>query len=236
MVAVVSAGGEFMSGSEIVCLAASVVTIALAVVAIWLSVHFFHMSSAMSESTKEAAKEIGSGVDRLEKLFDRLYSDTFSMMKDTVSDMRKHIWPEEVGGGEKVGEEVEGRADEKMAALRREVDKEVGEVLRRQKVTNAKVDDIRTEMHAVVERAIAGSRRAEAEAREETLRDRIVRELGSGGPVKAGPLVHRMMRELGLEFRVVVGEVEKMGGEKVVEWEGKTLQPDSVLRLGGGSL
>ncbi|OXS28060.1 MAG: hypothetical protein BCS36_01660 [Desulfovibrio sp. MES5] len=38
------------------------------------------------------SKNIESSVGKLESLFDRLYADTFSMMKDTVSDMRKQLW------------------------------------------------------------------------------------------------------------------------------------------------
>lgn len=71
---------------------ASIASLILSLGAIWLSVVFFRMSDSASKATTEAAKGIAASVERLEKLFDKLYSDTFSMMKDTVSDMRKHIW------------------------------------------------------------------------------------------------------------------------------------------------
>jgi hypothetical protein len=31
-------------------------------------------------------------VEKLEKLFDRLYTDTFSIVRETVADMREHVW------------------------------------------------------------------------------------------------------------------------------------------------
>lgn len=73
-----------MSSVETTSLLASLASLVLAVVAIWLSIVFFKLSSRASEATTEAAKGIASSVERLEKLFDKLYSDTCSMMRDTV--------------------------------------------------------------------------------------------------------------------------------------------------------
>lgn len=88
--------GEFqMDGKsvfDVIAFIASIASLILAITAIWLSVVFFRMSDAASKATSEAAKDIAASVDRLENLFDKLYSDTFSMMRDTVTDMRKHIW------------------------------------------------------------------------------------------------------------------------------------------------
>lgn len=69
---------------DIISFIASIASLILAVGAIWLSVVFFRMSDAASKATTEAAKDIAASVERLEKLFDKLYSDTFSMMRDTV--------------------------------------------------------------------------------------------------------------------------------------------------------
>lgn len=81
-----------MNGFELVGFIASIASLILAIGAIWLSIVFFKMSNEASKATTEAAKGIDASVKRLENLFDKLYSDTFTMMKDTVSDMRKHIW------------------------------------------------------------------------------------------------------------------------------------------------
>lgn len=71
---------------------ATIASLVLAVGAIWLSFVFYKMSNEASKETTKAAKDIQASVERLEKIFDKLYSDTFSMMKDTVTDMRQHIW------------------------------------------------------------------------------------------------------------------------------------------------
>lgn len=222
-----------MSDSEIVCLVASAVTIALAGVAIWLSVHFFHMTSTIAESTKGASEKIGASVERLEKLFDRLYSDTFSMMRETVSDMRKHMWPETVKEGDAVLEETEKRAADKIAALKKELDGEIGELLERQKVTNAKVKVVRDSLHSLVDRAITESRKVEVEAREETVRESVISVLREGprAGVRAEVIVEGVARALGLGPRKVIDELERMEREKIVSWETERLGPASLVRL-----
>jgi hypothetical protein len=82
---------------EVAALIASIVSIIISGFAIWLSITFYRMSVGESAKTTEAANEIASGVKRLDDLFDRLYADTFGMMKDTLTDMRKHIWPDSKG-------------------------------------------------------------------------------------------------------------------------------------------
>jgi hypothetical protein len=81
-----------MDSITIAAFITSAVSAFIGIFAIWLSVTFFKMSSKLSESTKEAASHIGASVVRLEKIFDRLYNDIFSITKDTVSDMRKQLW------------------------------------------------------------------------------------------------------------------------------------------------
>jgi hypothetical protein len=77
---------------DLISLIASIVSLVLAVGAIWLSIYFYNLSNQASNEIKTAAKDISSSVEKLEKLFDKLYADTFSMVKDTVSDMRKYIY------------------------------------------------------------------------------------------------------------------------------------------------
>jgi hypothetical protein len=96
---------------DTISLVASIASLVLAVLAIWLSIVFYKMSIAAASTTTEAAKGISASVERLEKLFDKLYADTFSIMRDTVSDMRKHIWPTDETSvqPDKAVEEVEKR-------------------------------------------------------------------------------------------------------------------------------
>lgn len=73
-------------------LIASIASLVLAVIAIWLAIVFYKLSRDQAEQSGRNANEIAQSVSRLEKVFDGLYSDTFAIMKDTVTDMRRHIW------------------------------------------------------------------------------------------------------------------------------------------------
>ena len=98
---------------EVISLTASIASLVLAIVAIWLSLVFFKLSGATSEKANEASRSVMSSVEKLEKIFDKLYSDTFSIMKDTVSDMRKHYWKEEPD--DDIDVELKEKTNEKIA-------------------------------------------------------------------------------------------------------------------------
>src|SRR5690348_16395858 len=81
-----------VSGFDLINLFSAAASIILALVALGLAVFFFVQSKNEADRSAKSAEEISSSVGRLEKLFDSLYSDTFSMMRDSVTDMRRHVW------------------------------------------------------------------------------------------------------------------------------------------------
>jgi len=81
-----------MDATDIIGLISGAVSTVLAVVALWLSVVFFRMSSAEAQRSQRSAEEVSGSVQRLEVIFNAMYTDTFSMMKETVTDMRAHVW------------------------------------------------------------------------------------------------------------------------------------------------
>lgn len=161
---------------EIVSIVASIVSVAIAGFAIWLSVTFFRMSTKTSAHIDEAARAIASGVDKLEKLFDRLYADTFSMMRDTVSDMRKHIWPE-TGPTEDVSEIAEEKANGKIKEFRKEIKSELSTMLTKLGRTDTKLSGVEDNIERLIDRVIKQSRRVEKDALTETLRDQMLEKL-----------------------------------------------------------
>lgn len=158
---------------QVISLLATLASLVLAVVAIWLSIVFFKMSSELAESTKEASKGIGSSVERLEKLFDKLYADTFSMMRDTVSDMRRHIWPEDATSIEELTAEADQKTEEKLADFRKQMEGRLGSVLSRQVAQDDRVQSLLE----LMDQAIESTREVASEAREETIREHVVRLL-----------------------------------------------------------
>ena len=225
-----------MNAVEIAACIASIIAIGIGILAIWLSIVFYRMTTELSGSTKEAAKDISASVNRLETLFNTLYADTFSMMKETVTDMRKHIWPENVEVGEKISDEVEKRADEKVKGLKEVFDKEVTGLLEMQSRTDAKVENIKGDLEKIFDRVIDQSRRVEIEARQETLREIILRELRflhkHNESVEAGMLVTRMEQRYPETAGVkVVDEISNMREDGSLSWDGKGLGPKTVLKF-----
>lgn len=190
------------------------------------------MSIVSSERTNDAARGIAANVDRLEKLFDRLYADTFGMMKDTVSDMRRHIWPDQERVKESVIE-AERLADLKISELRRELVDEVKTVIQRQAGTDKRtLQSLTQQFSSIVERAIDRSRNVDVEVREETVREKILARLQelrrANTPVIAGELVTDD-RLAALGASAVILELEKMRDEGVISYPDKYLRPQSVI-------
>lgn len=220
-----------MTATELIPLVASIASLVLAVVAIWLSIMFFKLSSKLSESTHEAAKGIGSSVERLEKLFDKLYSDTFSMMRDTVTDMRKHIWPTDETEADKTVEEAERRADEKISELKKAFEQQLSEMLERQKLADSKVSSVRHEMRQLLDQAIVSSRQAESEAREETIREHILRELRVLRRRRPVTTLRDIVEVLPFSPHRVFTELERLQKDNVVSLSSNKLDPNTEIRL-----
>jgi hypothetical protein len=225
--------GDKMTATEIASLIASFVSVGIGILAIWLSVVFYRMSSELSESTREAAKGIGSNVEKLEKLFDRLYSDTFSMMKDTVSDMRKHIWPEIKKTETPISEETEEIAGKKLDILKKDISNEIAEVFKKQSITDTKVDSVIEELRNLVEKAIIESRKVDMEAREETIKDHIIRSIKRyirmGEVARADKLLEPIFRKF--DFEDVMNEINKMRDDGIIFFEGPAVGPNTEIRL-----
>lgn len=199
-----------LSAGELLALSTNIAALVLAVIAIWLSIVFFKMSSSLSESTKEAAKGISESVDRLENLFDKLYSDTFSMMRDTVSDMRRHIWPEDK---ESLAEETEKRSEEKLGKLREDISSELSSLLNRQMKQDERLDKVRK----LVDHAIVSTKEMASEAREETLRARI-RHAVKG---KEFVTLLELCDEIPVSRAMLANELSEMKEDGLVYWPRK---------------
>lgn len=222
-----------MSTMETISLLASAASLVLAVGAIWLSIVFFRMSTTASNATTEAAKGIAASVERLEKLFDKLYSDTFSMMRDTVSDMRKHIWPADDAEPDKAIEEVEKKADQRISELKKTMEDQLSQLLQRQRIAGDQVTALRHEMRHLIDRAITGSRQVETEAREETIREHLVRELRMlrrrQPMTKVDDLVRRLIHTFPAQ-RIVL-ELERLKVDGIIATSTEEIGPDTEVRL-----
>ena len=224
-----------MANIEIFSIIASCVSVILAIVAMALSIFFFRMSSLLSESTKDASKSISAGVERLEKIFDKLYADTFSMMKETYSDMRKHVWPEENTDTDKITEEAEIKAEKKISLLKGEINNELSKMFQKQEITDTKLSSIRGEMRNLINKTISSSRRVDIEAREETVRSKIrhliIMMQRKRKNVHAEEIVDELEQIDKLKPDKVIDEMVKMASEGELSFNTHSLEPRSILTL-----
>jgi hypothetical protein len=197
---------------------------------------FYRLSNEASKTTTEAAKGIAASVERLEKLFDKLYSDTFSMMRDTVADMRKHMWPEEVTGEqENALTEVEGRADKKVEELKKEMESKLQTLLAEQKLGQEQNKALRSNMRRLLDQAMLTSRNVEVEAREETLREHILRAIVRIERTRGRATIDDVVSRLSETFptRRIIAEITRLRDESLVELLPDEVNPGSKIRLQG---
>lgn len=226
-----------MTAIELISLIASIVSLVLGIGAIWLSVVFFKMSNEASKATTEASKGIDASVKRLENLFDKLYSDTFSMMKDTVSDMRKHIWnggdSQTTDSKDSILEEADKKAEEKVAEVKKSMDKHLSEILDRQRVSDGNLTEIKNEMKGLLEQAIQTSRQIDSEAREETLREHILAELRRSMRRKkiytASDLVDLLSKNV--PVHKIIAELSQLRSEGLITYDEDTLTPGTIIKI-----
>ena len=222
-----------MTTSDIINAASVVSSIAsliLAIIAIWLSFVFYRMGSQASESTNKASAEIHESVGKLEQLFSRMYSDTFTMMKDTVSNMQKHMWPEKMSDVTATEEAVQARTEERIAELKEQMNAELTTFLSKQKTTNGKVEVQQKDLMPILNRAITESNKVTVQSREAIIREAIMTVLVDLAQnhiytVAADEMVGRIDKKYALSFGDTLITMKNLREEGLVQWEG----PEYVL-------
>lgn len=105
-----------LNGLEVFSIIASVFSIVLGIVAIWLSVLFYRMSDKSSKEIEKSSSAIDGNVKRLDVLFDKMYNDTFGMVKETVSDMRQYVYKSN-SNDETITKNIESEIENKVKSI-----------------------------------------------------------------------------------------------------------------------
>jgi len=169
---------------------------------------------------------------RLESLFVRLYSDTFSMMRDTVSDMRKHIWPEKEQSVEALSK-IEERAEEEIKERRSQISSELSGVVRQVGRTDSKIAGVEERLGQLVDKAIQQTRRVESEAQEEISMSFVVIQVHSliarYGHVPAIRLLqHPWLKERYPSLRILEA-LRILERDNMISVEGDLNGPDAIV-------
>lgn len=155
-----------MDALNVINLFSAATSIVLAAVALWLSIYFFRQSLAQAQRADTSAGQIAASVERLEKIFHTLYSDTFSMMRETVTDMRAHIWARtdsEADGSVGVLAQANDVAAAKIEHARRNLLSEISTASQNVGLTEDRVGGMLQELEPVIGRVLGESSDAGAE-------------------------------------------------------------------------
>jgi regulator of replication initiation timing len=223
---------------EVIGIVAGVVSIVLAAFAIWQASVFFRWSNTAQREAEQAAKGIDASVKKLEDVFNRLYSDTFGIMRDTVSDMREHMWPAGSVGDDKardIGlEEIDKRTAENIEELRKEVHEQVGQVVSRVGATNEQVTALEGQLGTVVDQALEASRQAQAEAVRQTLTEAVRGEIALAKrqrkrSIEADELVAALRDRF--DFEEILSALGELRDQGILHFEGSLydLGPATVI-------
>jgi hypothetical protein len=176
---------------QVFALAASLVSVMLAFFAIWLAWKFYQASSVSTEQTKEAAKAIHSGVAQLDRLFGSLYADTFSMMRETYSDIRRRAFEPPLPEATDASGAVRAQIDEGLRALRAELNKDVAAIAERIGAPEGKAAAVKEQVEQVVDKAITATHSIEETIRSDALggvaRGAVLMALGGADPRRPAP-------------------------------------------------
>lgn len=213
---------------DVVSLVASIASLVLAIIAIWLSLKFFKLSNETSEKANEASKSVMYSVEKLEKIFDKLYSDTFSIMRDTVSDMRKHYWEKEPN---EIDIELKTKTEERMTALRDELSGELSTLFAEQSKTGSEINELKNSLSSLLETAVSKTKDIESQVKEETIRDYIIKSIKEikqrRRKIIADYIIDKAVDD-GVNITNVIEELYKMKEEKYIYFEGEKIQNGTV--------
>jgi hypothetical protein len=178
--------------------ASSLVAMVLAIVAIVLSLKFFALSEESAKNIRETTADIENSVLRLEAIFDRLYRDTFGLVKEAMGDLRTRVRLGASAGGPRVTAEIEERTVAKIDEVREEMDARLTTELKKDQPGPV----LERELAAVLETTIERTRDATAQARYEAFEDefeRIYREaVASGHELTAGEVTSTLVPIFGV--------------------------------------
>lgn len=219
---------------EILSIVASVVSVIIGGFAIWLAVTFYKLSIKVSEDTREASKSISASVARLEGLFDRLYNDTFSMMKDTYSDMRRHMWPPKDDTAE-IAAQIEATANAKIDSLREEITHELGRFIAKIGIADQKIKGVQEQVSRLIDRAIEQTRAVETEAQEEVSRhdlsNALVRLLSSHGPLKLNMILSYPPIYKRYQQHMIIDALQVMAQKGIIKADGPIGDLETIISI-----
>jgi hypothetical protein len=189
-----------MDAIDIFSLVSSITSIVLGITAIVLSIVFYKMSERMSRENEKISNRVESNVSKLEALFNKLYSGTFDIMKETVTDMRKHVYKSEKGS-------VNGEDNELI--LQATISELSGQM---KELKSHKIDE--KQVKELVNDILTKSKQVESDIKNDKIRLEIIKFLKTNGPATYRR-IQKHLEQLGLD-EGLFKELQKMANEGIV--------------------
>jgi len=222
---------------EIASIIASVISIAVGIFVIWLSLTFYKMSSRILENVSDASRSLQTSVDRLEAILNRLYTGTFSVTKESVSEMHKYARPEVAPQEDLLREEIEKKAEKKAEDIRKALEREISAVSEKQSILETKIESVKKQMPGLQDRAITEPKKGEVEPFKGSIRERIEKQIisykhrGYKGIISEFLIDGILSETPQLTGPAVESELNRMKEEGIVDWEGDQLGPHSHIEF-----
>lgn len=201
-------------------------------IAILLSVWFFRMSEGSARRLDDSAHKIETAVAGLDRLLGSLYSDTFSLLRDTMGDFRAHAWPQEAEAElSDVKADLDSRVAEKISLLREDIEERIGQLSESMHAGSTTPGGIETQVAQIVDVAVSRGSTVFSEARSETIRDVVLesfKALDDDGAISAGRLITDLLRSF--NFAAVANELSQLRRSGMLTWNGD-LSQESRIRL-----
>lgn len=213
---------------------ATIASLVLAVGAIWLSFVFYRMSNEASKETTKAAKDIQASVERLEKIFDKLYSDTFSMMRDTVTDMRQHIWKKPHTGSSDDIVNNEEKINNLKNSISEEIISLVDEKFKSNGDNETKIKELEDKIKEALDSGIQKTIRSQVST-ETLISRRALRMIKSYGKIRVSHLLRRInsiySEDDSISDSVLMSVLFNLRESGLITWNGHpgSITSDNVL-------
>lgn len=202
-----------ITGTDLIS-AATIASFVLSVVAILLSLAFFYLSWRQTEKATDAANKIAGTVDKVETLFDTMYSDTFGMVKEAMSDLRKHAWQRY--GTSEAQQEVEQKVSLRIEELRQRNEAQLQTIIGKFDATDEKYMSLKRDIGHLLNSTITETLRVENET---ALEEFLLRVMAIATPSQGQALklkLSTLTRKLELTIQELQGYLNELERRELV--------------------
>jgi hypothetical protein len=210
----------------IVSLVVGVVSVVLGAFAIWLSAVFYNFANEAQERVRETANRVERAVTAIDGRVQGLHGDTFSLVRDMVTDMQTALWTQQSHHKEESNSTLAHQdLEDQISSLRRQLVEDIGRAVGRANIDTAALE-------RSVDEGLRRSADAGVTARHEVVRRAIRQQLarsGSDGEAEAAAIMTVVAQQF--PFGAVVKVMNHMRDTGEIMWDGEELRPGTMLRI-----